>query len=105
MHRSRRLLSSLSNGQSVFTSVALTALIACASAQPRPTNPPVLPSPAPVAVQAEEYAGVYTVTEQEDRFVPCGIRGVSDGWSLNFRNSAESRFIGRENETRGMAPL
>ena len=52
-----------------------------------------------------EYTGLYSVTTDEDHFVPCGIPGVGDGWALKFRNPREALFIGHQTVVRGYWPL
>ena len=87
------------------------ALVACSS------PPATLPSPTyqRVSIQpardtstksvAAEYQGLYSVTTDEDHFVPCGVRNVGDGWALKFRNPREAIFIGRQTVVRGYGPL
>jgi hypothetical protein len=53
----------------------------------------------------EEYEGLYTVTTDEDHFVPCGVPGVGDGWALKFNNPRQAIFIGRQTVIRGYPPL
>src|SRR4051812_48755822 len=52
-----------------------------------------------------EYEGLYTVTTDEDHFVPCGVPGIGDGWALKFNNPREAIFIGHQTVIRGYAPL
>src|ERR1700704_1315848 len=60
----------------------------------------------PVATQAQEYAGVYQSTPEEDYFTPCGIDGVGDTWSLRFReNDSHAPFLKKVTASRGYTPL
>ena len=54
---------------------------------------------------AHEYEGLYSVTNDEDHFVPCGVRNVGDGWALRFRNPRAAIFIGPQTVVRGYGPL
>ena len=69
--------------------------------------PAPVSSPPPIAASpvAREYAGNYSVTTDEDHFVPCGVKGVGDGWALKFRNGRQALFIGHQTVIRGLGPL
>jgi WD40 repeat protein len=72
-------------------------LISCTSARrkPAPRTPPI---------SSQEYTGVYVSTPQEDYFAPCGIDGVGDTWSLNFRDGEpEAPFLKRVSAIRNDA--
>ena len=68
-------------------------------------------APGPVSATAElvgvtrEYEGLYTVAADEDRFVPCGVPGIGDGWALKFRNPQQAIFIGHRTVVQPYAPL
>ena len=52
-----------------------------------------------------EYEGLYTVSTDEDRFVPCGVPGIGDGWALKFRNPRQAIFVGHKTVVQSYAPL
>jgi WD40 repeat protein len=81
-------------------SILLAAcLVSCTSARRKPA--PGIPS-----IPSHEYAGVYVSTPQEDYFTPCGIDGVGDTWSLNFRDGEpEAPFLKGAPAIRGDAEL
>ncbi|HJQ12348.1 MAG TPA: WD40 repeat domain-containing protein [Gemmatimonadaceae bacterium] len=102
--------------RSILRLAACAALVACSSSSatrrrvpqtPAPQTPAPTSSPRPAATApvVEEYAGLYAVTNDEDHFVPCGIKGVGDGWALKFRNARAAIFIGRQTVVRGYGPL
>jgi len=63
-------------------------------------------APAQVSSPSQEYAGVYISTPDEDSFVPCGIDGVDDTWSLGFRkDEREAPFLKKTTAYNGYPPL
>ena len=64
------------------------------------------PTPAQVLSPSQEYVGVYISTPDEDSFVPCGIDGVGDTWSLAFRDDErEAPFLKKVTAYNGYPPL
>jgi WD40 repeat protein len=53
-----------------------------------------------------EYSGVYISTPEEDYFVPCGVEGANDGWSLRFRDDEpRAPFLKKVTAIRGLPAM
>ena len=79
------------------------AILSCTHAPA--AAPPASPEVSQVSEPSREYAGLYFVTTQEDRFVACGVRDIGDGWALQFRHPDEARFIGPTTAIQGYGPI
>ena len=76
-------------------------LIACAILAVTPK-----PKPTKSTLQAQEYAGVYISSPDEDYFTPCGVELTGNTWSLRFRdNDPHAPFLKKVTAMRGLAPL
>ncbi|HJQ54230.1 MAG TPA: carboxypeptidase regulatory-like domain-containing protein [Gemmatimonadaceae bacterium] len=82
--------------RSFFLLSAACALLGCTPGQSRNL------APAPARV----YVGIYTSTPTEDYFIPCGIDGVGDSWSLGFRDDErQAPFLKKVTAFTGFPPL